>query len=779
MPAQTCQPAGAGAGAAAHTRRVAAAIAGWDADIVALAEVEDCSALSTLLREPALQHASAAGYAAYLRKGTDSATEQDVARMSRCGVQAFACLRLEGRQLQPPEARDLSMLDLQNRGQGALACAQGAAASASHADQAARSATHLCLAMPLACHCHAKHESLNEQRTCSVGPSRDLQRSDLRGPFPVAGSRCRYIDAGAPPLLLVCRCRTLPAALDRLQPLLQKRPSIAYREAPYDGNMVRHASCDVPETLERDIIMQKLTHARELTTTRSVGLVSAAHTNITRNDAHCLICLLEAMDANGQHAMSPGMAVPASTPTSPAREPKKRTVQKLTNGDRKWICLRKMAHPDERIGDMQQAFKNERNPDVDLKSGTVSGIVKQSDKWLSIHDDQETGTRTRSSKEPELEAALFAWRSEQLDRQEKVRDEDLRDKARSLAAAMGINTDRSVSGLSFSSGWLDRFKKRNAIQQSRYNRRPNKQARPAPPPSGQHAEDDDARGMSMPNIFSGNAVLPADTPSVPHGTVPVAHERYANAIPQPDQPPLPNGQTASGGQYAALPSGPPPPVPQPSALPLPLPARPPSPGGQSAHHSPTAPYNPPVPLPDDASGRVSAGDLALLQAAPVPTPSVPEPATGDTSEPAFPSEGPQLPETPNPFLGSQEVQPGGEMLQDMAMIPPPPRPDALSPIKDDSFAPMCVPVTREMLAPVISATATWAPQSVAWLSIMQTPGCTVLEPPLCIAVIAIFSLACGQLCSASDLLAAAGAAAQHVCIVPLPIAPDMQARRPR
>jgi hypothetical protein len=154
----------------------------------------------------------------------------------------------------------------------------------------------------------------------------------------------------------------------------------------------------------------------------------------------------------------------------------KRTVQKLTNGDRKWICHRRINFKDEKFTDMQAAFRDERNADIELKSGTVSGILKQADKWLSIQDGQEAGTRTRSSKEPELEAALFAWRSEQIAKQEKVRDEDLRDKARELAAAMGINTDRCSKGLSFSSGWLDRFKKRNSIKQTKYNRHGKKDA---------------------------------------------------------------------------------------------------------------------------------------------------------------------------------------------------------------------------------------------------------------------------------------------------------------
>ena len=161
-------------------------------------------------------------------------------------------------------------------------------------------------------------------------------------------------------------------------------------------------------------------------------------------------------------------------------EPRRpRFVQKLTNGDRRWICQRRKDYPNERFVDMRLAFRSERNPDVELKSGTVAGIVKSADKWLSIHDDQESGTRTRTSKEPELEAALFAWREDLAARREKVRDEDLRVKAYELALLIGINTTRSDRALNFSSGWLDRFKKRCGIRQNSYKAREPKRRREA------------------------------------------------------------------------------------------------------------------------------------------------------------------------------------------------------------------------------------------------------------------------------------------------------------
>lgn len=252
----------------------------------------------------------------------------------------------------------------------------------------------------------------------------------------------------------------------------------------------------------------------------------------------------------------------------------KRVVQKLTNGDRKWICQRKLnpAFKEEKFAEMQEAFKRERNPAIELKSGTVSGILKQSDKWLSIGDGQEDGTRTRSSKEPELEAALYAWRAEQLAKDEKVRDEDLRYKAREIAAAMGINTDKG-KGLSFSSGWLDRFKKRNSIKQTRYNRHGKKSdaekmsdvhtGDPFQPMTGTPMHPD-AMAASVPHnantavgLHSPMSYLPPHLQQTPvhisGGIPPVAH---VASVAQPVSVPLPQEPFPHDAAIPQPPSGP-------------------------------------------------------------------------------------------------------------------------------------------------------------------------------------------------------------------------------
>lgn len=410
------------------------------------------------------------------------------------------------------------------------------------------------------------------------------------------------------------------------------------------------------------------------------------------------------MDPNGQ---------PAADMTSPARTGGKRprTVQKLTNGDRKWICQRKASHPDERMSDMQQAFRVERNPDVELKSGTVSGIIKQTDKWLSINDDQETGTRTRSSKEPELEAALYAWRSEQLARGDKVRDEDLREKARYLAAAMGICTDRSEKGLSFSSGWLDRFKKRNAIQQSRYNRRPRKDEETLQPAGG------NGEAGAAPNAINGLALMPgavgfgANIPALSH-IAPVAHDRFngphPNGIPEPDHA----AAQSHHQQHQPLPDNVPPPS---SDLPgapggrgIPGPA-----GVPPAYHVPSPLAHPGPPAPPPAS-RVSAV-AAALPAAPVPPAAmlggVQVPSPHAPLMPAGPPSTDLVPPAPQALL--QQPQPQQGVAQPAAPpavpppagVPPPPLMHGDSAAYAEPASHMCA------LCPIIPVAACWIMQS--------------------------------------------------------------------
>jgi hypothetical protein len=71
------------AGAAEHSKKIAQFIATFEADIINLVEVEGCSNLKSLISDggaPSLRGA----YTAYLKQGTDAATGQDVALVTKC-----------------------------------------------------------------------------------------------------------------------------------------------------------------------------------------------------------------------------------------------------------------------------------------------------------------------------------------------------------------------------------------------------------------------------------------------------------------------------------------------------------------------------------------------------------------------------------------------------------------------------------------------------------------------------------------------------------------------
>ena len=170
------------------------------------------------------------------------------------------------------------------------------------------------------------------------------------------------------------------------------------------------------------------------------------------NYCHCNIILLE-------HAVSWYAHADNTT---------KRKQNQLSNGDRKWICKRKLLCPRETHSLLAEAFKSQRNPDITLRPSTISTIVKCSTKWLAIPDGKDNDKRSRPCQEPMLEATLLAWHRTRVEAGETINDEQLKVQAKGIANSMGINTDRLSGGLSFSSGWLCNFKKRNGLVH--YNR---------------------------------------------------------------------------------------------------------------------------------------------------------------------------------------------------------------------------------------------------------------------------------------------------------------------
>ena len=140
-----------------------------------------------------------------------------------------------------------------------------------------------------------------------------------------------------------------------------------------------------------------------------------------------------------------------------SRPPTKRARLEITAGRKKELCLYKEAHPKATQDDIRRHFSLEWG--ITIGRSTVSDILKQKDKWLSASNVATQSTRTRGCKEPELEAALLMWFNDVRSRDVPVSGEMIIKKAKKFGEELGIEN------FSYSSGWLDRFKKRCGISQ--------------------------------------------------------------------------------------------------------------------------------------------------------------------------------------------------------------------------------------------------------------------------------------------------------------------------
>lgn len=90
----------------------------------------------------------------------------------------------------------------------------------------------------------------------------------------------------------------------------------------------------------------------------------------------------------------------------------KRPRVQYTQGDRKRICQIKQSHPDWN----QQKIAEIATADIgkDVNRSSIVSILKQTDKWLAVHEsDPKSGTsiRSRGAKWEEMEDVFFEWYS--------------------------------------------------------------------------------------------------------------------------------------------------------------------------------------------------------------------------------------------------------------------------------------------------------------------------------------------------------------------------------
>ena len=135
--------------------------------------------------------------------------------------------------------------------------------------------------------------------------------------------------------------------------------------------------------------------------------------------------------------------------------------QQCTAADRKRICELQLAHKDLTQEKLTALIADQlKLPNI--KRPTVTGILKESHKWLNSADTTaDKRVRDRKPLHENLEAVLMQWFGQLRARGALISDRLLVEKARELAQKL------SIADFKASDGWLAKFKKRHNIKLQR------------------------------------------------------------------------------------------------------------------------------------------------------------------------------------------------------------------------------------------------------------------------------------------------------------------------
>jgi hypothetical protein len=128
--------------------------------------------------------------------------------------------------------------------------------------------------------------------------------------------------------------------------------------------------------------------------------------------------------------------------------------KRLTVGDRKLVCQRHLESPTQKQEQLAREFGVERS--------TVSKILKEKEKWLSMPEDsptQATAARSRPPRWPDLEQQLGEWMFDAEQQGATITDSMIRQKALEIAQILYGD----IGGFKGSQGWIEKFKERAAI----------------------------------------------------------------------------------------------------------------------------------------------------------------------------------------------------------------------------------------------------------------------------------------------------------------------------
>ena len=100
---------------------------------------------------------------------------------------------------------------------------------------------------------------------------------------------------------------------------------------------------------------------------------------------------------------------------------------------------------------------------LDIKRSTISKILKEKERWLSIENASTSTYKHREVKYPLLEQALSIWVKQALSKGMILSDIILREKAKDFAKDLNIEEN----SIGFSNGWLSGFKSWNNLSKQR------------------------------------------------------------------------------------------------------------------------------------------------------------------------------------------------------------------------------------------------------------------------------------------------------------------------
>ena len=100
---------------------------------------------------------------------------------------------------------------------------------------------------------------------------------------------------------------------------------------------------------------------------------------------------------------------------------------------------------------------------LDIKRSTISKILKEKERWLSIENASTSTYKHREVKYPLLEQALSIWVKQAISKGMILSDIILREKAKDFAKDLNIEEN----SIGFSNGWLSGFKSRNNLSKQR------------------------------------------------------------------------------------------------------------------------------------------------------------------------------------------------------------------------------------------------------------------------------------------------------------------------